>query len=111
MLLTASVISAAVVGIIGYQSGRASLRNAAFDRLTQVRASQALQLAVQVADLKNAFLVYTSGPATADALQAFSAAFNQLSNATVDSCPANSAGSSTNAAPRSKPPWTLSTNR
>lgn len=44
------------------------MRNAAFDRLTQVRVSQTLQLAVQVADLKYALLVYTSGPATAHAL-------------------------------------------
>ncbi|MUL79128.1 adenylate/guanylate cyclase domain-containing protein [Mycolicibacterium sp. CBMA 226] len=84
MLLGASIVSAAVVGFIGYQTGQASLRNAAFDRLTQVRETQARQFGTQVSTLKKALLVYTSGPAMADALQAFSAGFNELANAPID---------------------------
>ena len=48
MLLAASIVSAAIVGFIGYQTGQASLRNAAFDRLTQVRETQSRQFAAQV---------------------------------------------------------------
>ena len=44
MLLVTSILSAAVVGFIGYQSGRSSLRASVFDRLTEVRASQSRQL-------------------------------------------------------------------
>lgn len=84
MLLGASIVSAAVVGFIGYQTGQASLRNAAFDRLTQVRETQARQFLVQVSTLKKALLVYTSGPAMADALRSFSAGFNELANAPID---------------------------
>ncbi|MDR3663205.1 MAG: adenylate/guanylate cyclase domain-containing protein, partial [Mycobacterium sp.] len=72
MLLAASIISAAVVGFIGFQSGQASLRNAAFDRLTQVRETQARQFTIQLDVLKKALLVYTSGPLMADVLQSFS---------------------------------------
>jgi hypothetical protein len=43
MLLVTSILSAAVVGYIGFESGRTSLRNAAFDRLTEVRESQSRQ--------------------------------------------------------------------
>lgn len=84
MLLGASIVSAAVVGFIGYQTGQASLRNAAFDRLTQVRETQARQFGSQVSTLKKALLVYTSGPAMGDALQAFSAGFNELTNTPID---------------------------
>ena len=44
MLLLTSVLSAAVVGAIGYQSGRNSLRASVFERLTEIRQSQSRQL-------------------------------------------------------------------
>jgi class 3 adenylate cyclase len=84
MLLAASIISAGIIGLIGYQSGRTSLRNAAFDRLTQIRETQSRQLTAQIADLKKALLVYTSGPAMSDALQTFTLAFNELNAVPVD---------------------------
>ncbi|MHA7664872.1 adenylate/guanylate cyclase domain-containing protein [Mycolicibacterium sp. HS_4_1] len=84
MLLGASIVSAAVVGFIGYQTGQASLRNAAFDRLTQVRETQARQFVVQVSTLKKALLVYTSGPAMAEAVQAFSTGFDELASTPID---------------------------
>ena len=36
MLLVTSILSAAVVGAIGYQSGRSSLRASVFDALTEI---------------------------------------------------------------------------
>ena len=48
MLLLTSILSAAVVGAIGFHSGRTSLRASVFDRLTEIRGSQSRQLAGQV---------------------------------------------------------------
>ncbi len=83
MLLATSILSAAVVGAIGYQSGRESLRNSVFDRLTEIRQSQTRQLATQISDLKNSLVIYSRGSTTTQALQAFTAGFDQLANATI----------------------------
>jgi class 3 adenylate cyclase len=84
MLLLTSILSAAVVGAIGYQSGRSSLRASVFDALTEIRESQARELESQLKDLKNSLLIYTRGSTTNDALTAFTAGFDQLANATID---------------------------
>lgn len=84
MLLVTSILSAAVVGYIGYQSGRSSLRASVFDRLTEVQASQSRQLRAQFADLTNSLVVYTRGVTTTEAIEAFTAGFDQLGNATID---------------------------
>ncbi|WP_413467040.1 adenylate/guanylate cyclase domain-containing protein [Mycolicibacterium sp. 120270] len=83
MLLVTSVLSAAVVGVIGYQSGRSSLRASVFDRLTEIRASQTRQLEAQFSDLKNSLVIYTRGATTVDAVRAFTAAFDQLTDSTI----------------------------
>ena len=74
MLLVTSVLSAAVVGAIGYQSGRSSLRASVFDRLTEIRASQTRQLESQFSDLKNSLVIYTRGATTTEAVKAFTPA-------------------------------------
>src|SRR3954463_16762666 len=61
MLLLTSILSAAVVGAIGYQSGRSSLRAAVFDGLTEIRQSQSRSLQIGVEDLKNSLVVYSRG--------------------------------------------------
>ncbi|BBY30148.1 adenylate/guanylate cyclase domain-containing protein [Mycolicibacterium sediminis] len=83
MLLMTSVLSAAVVGAIGYQSGQSSLRASVFDRLTEIRASQSRQLAAQFDDLKNSLVVYSRGATATQALEAFTAGFDQLAGATI----------------------------
>ncbi len=83
MLLVTSILSAAVVGFIGYQSGRNSLRASVFDGLTEIRQSQTRQLAAQLSDLRNSLVVYTRGSTTTEAIEAFTAAFDQLNNATI----------------------------
>jgi class 3 adenylate cyclase len=83
MLLVTSILSAAVVGYIGYQSGRNSLRAAEFDALTEIRQSQTRQLQSQISDLQNSLVVYTRGSTTTEAVEAFTAAFDQLGNATI----------------------------
>src|SRR3954468_20017031 len=78
MLLVTSILSAAVVGFIGYQSGRNSLRASVFDRLTEIRQAQSRQLQTGIADLKNSLVVYSRGQTTTLALDAFTAGFDQL---------------------------------
>ena len=84
MLLVTSVLSAAVVGAIGYQSGRSSLRASVFDRLTEIRASQTRQLESQFSDLKNSLVIYTRGATTTEAVKAFTAGFDQLNDSTIN---------------------------
>ncbi len=83
MLLVTSVLSAAVVGAIGYQSGRSSLRASVFDRLTEIRASQARDLESQFSDLKNSLVVYTRGATTIEAVRSFTSGFDQLNDSTI----------------------------
>jgi class 3 adenylate cyclase len=83
MLLLTSILSAAVVGAIGYHSGRTSLRAAEFDALTEIRQSQTRQLQAQIADLQNSMVVYTRGSTTTEAIDALTAGFDQLNDASV----------------------------
>src|ERR1700712_1853292 len=69
MLLVTSILSAAVVGAIGYQSGRNSLRTSVFDRLTEIRESQSRALEAQISDLKNSLVIYTRGSTTISAIE------------------------------------------
>ena len=84
MLLLTSVLSAAVVGFIGYQSGRNSLTASVFDRLTEIRESQTRQLDTQISDLKNSLVIYSGGSTATAAVEAFTAGFDQLNTATID---------------------------
>ncbi|MGV0812983.1 adenylate/guanylate cyclase domain-containing protein [Mycolicibacterium boenickei] len=84
MLLVTSILSAAVVGAIGYQSGRSSLRQSVFDRLTEVRESQTRQLESKFTDLEDSLIVYTRGTTTIEAVETFSDAFGQLGNSTIN---------------------------
>ena len=83
MLLLTSVLSAAVVGAIGYQSGRSSLSASVFDRLTEIRQSQSRQLRSGVEDLKNSLVIYSRGSTASQAIEAFTTGFDQLGAATI----------------------------
>lgn len=78
MLLLTSVLSAAIVGAIGYQSGRASLRAAAFDRLTEIREAQTRFADGSFKDLQNSLVVYTRGSTTINAMREFTRGFDEL---------------------------------
>ncbi|MDP9165861.1 MAG: cache domain-containing protein, partial [Actinomycetota bacterium] len=84
MLLLTSILSAAVVGAIGYQSGRSSLRASVFDRLTELRQAQSRSLQIGLQDLKNSLVVYSRGSTATMAISDFTAGFDQLTNATID---------------------------
>lgn len=83
MLVLCTMLAAVVVGGIAFQTGRNSLRTAAFTRLTEIREAQKRELESQLSDLKNALVTYTHGTMTQTALRDFTTAFDQLSNATV----------------------------
>ena len=83
MLTLCTILAAVVVGGIAYQTGRNSLRTAAFNRLTEIREAQRRELTTQLSDLKSALVTYTHGATTQSALREFTAAFDQLSTATV----------------------------
>src|ERR1044072_2923436 len=72
MLLMTSILSVAVVGAIGYQSGRSSLRASVFDRLTELRESQSRQLETQFTDLMSSLVIYSRGSTASEAIAAFS---------------------------------------
>lgn len=83
MLVLCAMLAAAVVGGIAFQTGRTSLREGAFNRLTEIREAQKTSMTAQLNDLKSALITYTHGVMTKGALQEFTAAFDQLSNATI----------------------------
>jgi class 3 adenylate cyclase len=83
MLVLCTILAAAIVGGIAYETGRNSLRAAAVNRLVEIRESQTRTLAAQIGDLRNALVTYTHGSMTQDALRDFTAGFDQLSNAAV----------------------------
>ncbi|MBX7434607.1 HAMP domain-containing protein [Mycobacterium sp. Y57] len=83
MLLLTSVLSVAVVGAIGFQSGRQSLRDAAFERLTLIRSAQGRLLEKSLSDLTSSMVVYTRGATAEQAIAAFTAGFNELRDAEI----------------------------
>jgi class 3 adenylate cyclase len=83
MLLTMSVLATAIAGGIGFQSGRSSLREAVFDRLTSVREAQARVLELGITDITNSLVIYARGESATGALNAFNSAFDQLADATI----------------------------
>lgn len=83
MLLATSILSAAVIGYIGHQSGRNSLRDAAFNQLNEILSSQTRQLEAEFRYLRESLVVYTHGSTAVDAARAFTAGFDQLNDATV----------------------------
>jgi len=82
-LLVCSILSVAVVGIIGYLSGRSALRDLASERLVELRESQKQQVEGLFKEVTDSLLVYSSGFSIVQATEAFSAGFAQLANATI----------------------------
>lgn len=89
MLLAVSVLSAAVVGLIGYRSGSESLRQAAFDRLTEVRESRTAAITDLFTRIKGESVVLTRGTTAVEAVSEFGDAFTALNDQPVN--PADSA--------------------
>jgi class 3 adenylate cyclase len=84
MLLVASLASLAVICVVEYVAGRHALMPAAEERAVQSREAQKRAMEMLFEDLTNSLLVYSSGSTAVDAVQAFTAGFDELGNATVD---------------------------
>nr|WP_232425806.1 adenylate/guanylate cyclase domain-containing protein [Mycobacterium sp. JS623] len=84
MMVLCTIISTAVVGLIAFQAGRSSLRTQVFNRLTEVRESQSRALNTEFKDLKNSLVIYSRSATAVDAVNAFSAGFDQLATTPID---------------------------
>ena len=78
MLLTVSAVSVLVAGAIGYSSGTSSLRDAEFQRLTQLRESRYREMHNYFENISDAATVLTHSAATIDAVKDFGVAFAEL---------------------------------
>lgn len=84
VLVLYSVIAAVVVGVIAFRAGHTALRDAAFNRLTEIRQSQSEALHSGLSDLKNSLIMYTHGVNLADAVREFTVGFDDLAEAKID---------------------------
>ncbi len=85
MLLSCSIMSVAVIGVIGYEAGRNAMRAAVSDRLIELRESQKRAVETLFRDLTNSLIVDSRRGSTAvEAVQAFTAGFDQLADATIN---------------------------
>ena len=81
MLIAVSVTSVLIAGLLGYLSGTNSLRNAEFQRLTQLRESRAREITSYFDSVANAAAVLTHSNATIKAMKDFTGAFAELQKA------------------------------
>jgi class 3 adenylate cyclase len=84
MLLVSSLASLAVIGAVGFVSGRHTLLPIAAERMIQLREGQKRAIEMLFADLSNSLAIYSRGFTADEAVQAFSAAFDQLADAPTD---------------------------
>jgi len=85
MLLAVSIGSNLVVGVIGYLNGTESLKDAAYDRLTEVRDSRAREVMSLFDSVENSLLLASRDSAVVDAEQAFAAGVAELDTASIAS--------------------------
>ncbi len=83
MLLIFSIMSVTVVGVIGFQSGRNALRISASERLIELRQSQIRAMNALFRELSNSLIIHTRGYTAVEAMEAFTAGFDQLADATI----------------------------
>ncbi len=83
MLLIVGILATGITGGIGFQSGRSSLRESMFERLTAVREAQARVLELGFNDLLSSLVVYSRGETVPGALAAFTNGFDQLADTSV----------------------------
>ncbi|QLL10188.1 adenylate/guanylate cyclase domain-containing protein [Mycobacterium vicinigordonae] len=84
MLLVASLTSLGVIGVVGYVTARNAMLPTASERMIQLRESQQRAVETLFADLSNSLVIYSRGTTAAEAVEAFTAGFDQLANAPID---------------------------
>jgi class 3 adenylate cyclase len=81
MLLSVSVLSSIVVGVIGYVNGTQALRQIATERLIEVRENRARELTQLVETIENAVRLGALNQTSQDAIVAFTDGFEDLADA------------------------------
>lgn len=84
MLLSVSVLSSIVVGVIGYVNGTQALRAIATDRLVEIRESRAREVAQLFTTIENAVRLSAMNDTSKQAAVAFSAGFDELESTALD---------------------------
>ena len=78
IVLGLAVPALALVGALGYLSGKAAVERASFDHLTSVRSSKANQIASYFRQLRNETAAIAESPLVIEALREFSPAYDAL---------------------------------
>ncbi|GIT80774.1 adenylate/guanylate cyclase domain-containing protein [Leifsonia sp. LS1] len=84
MLLVVGVGATAVTGFISYYSSAQSLREAAFDQLTSVRANRSAEVQRLFSSVRSAVALASSNASAAEASNAFNAGFSALATSSIE---------------------------
>lgn len=84
MLLCVSLLSAVVVGVIGFLNGRDSLRAAAFEQLTTIRELRAEEIQATFANIQRGVVLDSRTTDTIQASIDFNAGFEELRDSPID---------------------------
>jgi class 3 adenylate cyclase len=84
MLLSVSVLSSIVVGIIGYVNGTEALRSIAYDRLVEIRENRSREVAQLFTTVENAVRLGAMNETSIEAARAFTAGFAELEEQGLD---------------------------
>lgn len=83
MLLSVSVLSAVVTGLIGYANATSSLKDAALHQLTSLRETRAADITRVFKNVTAAVVLGSSNQSAVDASTSFNAAFDELNGGQV----------------------------
>ena len=78
MLLSVSVLSSIVVGIIGYVNGTEALRTIAYQRLVEIRENRSREVSQLFTTIENAVRLGALNETSKEAVRAFTAGFDAL---------------------------------
>ncbi len=84
MLLLSSIVSVVAISAVAYGTGRDLFEAGSSRWLTQLRTSQQRAMLAEFENLTNSLTNYSSSTTVLVATQEFTAAFNQLADATID---------------------------
>lgn len=84
MLLAVSLVSSLVIGVIGVMNGRASLQDAAYDRLTSIRELRADAIESEFSRLQTGVMLDSRNASAVEGAQAFIAGFDELESTPID---------------------------
>jgi len=83
LLLMVSLVSALVIGILGWRSSRAALSRTIFDQMTVLRRSKAAQVEAYFRNMRYAVEILSEDDMVVEAMVRFNRSFRQLENSTI----------------------------